>query len=121
MATITPLGLTPLSSQYGSATAGQVITPATPNIGGDTVPLTGAYVLLRFQTTGTGTVVTLDSVELSNFGTDVNVTITLTATQIQKVAIKTDTRFKQTAGNIGNLNLTYTSVATLTLEAEYLA
>jgi hypothetical protein len=121
MATITPLGLTPLSSQYGSATAGQVVTAATPNIGGDTIPLTGSFVLLRFQTTGTGATVTLDSVEMSNFGTDVNVTITLTATQIQKVAIKTDNRFKQTAGNVGNLNLSYSSVATLSLEAEYLA
>jgi hypothetical protein len=121
MAVITPTGHSPLSAQWGQPTAGQVVTPATPNIGGDTVPLQGTYVLLRFQTTGTATVITLDSVELSNFGTDVNVTITMTATQIQNVAIKTDSRFKQTTGNVGNLNLSYTSVTGLTLEASYVA
>ena len=121
MAIVTPLGLTPLSSSYGSATAGQAVTPVTPAGGGDAVALAGSYTLLRFQTTGTGTVITFDSVELSNFGSDVNVTVTLTATQIMKVAVKTDARFKQTAGNIGHLNLTYTSVVGLTLESEYIA
>lgn len=121
MATITPLALTPLSSQYGAATAGQAVTPVTPAGGGDTVPLQGAYTFLRFETTGTASVITLDSVELSNFGTDVNVTVTMAATEIRKIAIKNDTRFKQVSGNVGNLNLTYTSVVALNIEAEYLA
>jgi hypothetical protein len=121
MATINPVGLIPLSSSYGSAAAGQVITPAAAAGGGDTIPLQGSYVMLRFQTTGTLSVITLDSVDLSNFGTDVNVTVTMTATQIQKVAVKTDSRFKQVSGNVGNLNLSYSSVVGLTVEAEYLA
>lgn len=121
MATITPMAYTPLSDSYGSATAGQPVTPATPNIGGDTIPLQGAYTFIRIQTAGTGGTVTLDSVELSNFGTDVNVAITMTATQIQKVCIKNDQRFKQTSGNVGNLNLSYSSVTTMNLEVEYLA
>lgn len=121
MATINPVAYVPLSESYGSATAGQVITAATPNIGGDTIPLQGSYTFLRFQTTGTGATVTFDSVELSNFGTDVNVTVTMGATQIQKVCVKNDPRFKQTSGNVGNLNLSYTSITGMTLEAEYLA
>jgi K+-transporting ATPase c subunit len=121
MATINAMGLIPLSEGYGSATAGQVVTAATPNIGGDTIPLQGSYTFLRFQTTGTASVVTLDSVELSNFGSDVNVTVSPTATQIVKVAIKNDPRFKQVSGNVGNLNLSYTSVTGMSLEAEYLA
>jgi len=121
MAVVNPMGLIPLSESYGSAAAGQPVTAVTPNIGGDSVNLQGSYVFLRFQTTGTASVVTLDSVQLSNFGSDVNVTVTMGATQIQKVAVKTDNRFKQTAGNVGALNLSYTSVAGMSLEAEYLA
>ena len=121
MATLTPLALSPLSSSYGSATAGQVVTPITPAGGGDTVPLQGAYTFIRIETTGTASTVTLDSVELSNFGTDVNVTVTMGATQIQKVCIKNDNRFKQTSGNVGNLNMTYSSVVAINLEIEYLA
>jgi len=121
MAIITPLGLNPLSSSYGSATAGQAVTPVTPAGGGDSVALSGSYTLLRFETTGTASVITLDSVELSNFGSDVNVTVTMGATEIRKVAIKNDQRFKQTSGNVGHLNLSYTSVAALNIEAEYLA
>lgn len=121
MAAIAPLTLNPLSEQYGSATAGQVVTPATPAGGGDSVVLAGSLLILRFETTGTLSVITLDSVELSNFGSDVNVTVTMTATQIQAVAIKTDPRFKQTAGNIGSLNLSYSSVVGMNIEAYNLA
>jgi hypothetical protein len=121
MATYTPMNLTPLSEGYGSATAGQAVTAITPAGGGDFIALQGSYTFLRFQTAGTATVITLDSVELSNFGSDVNVTITPGATAISKVCIKNDPRFKQTSGNIGYLGLTYTSVVALTIEAEYLA
>lgn len=121
MATLTPLAYTPLSETYGSPTAGQAVTPITPAGGGDTVPLQGSFTFIRIQTTGTATVMTLDSVELSNFGSDVNVTVTPGATGIMKLAIKNDPRFKQTSGNVGNLNLTYTSVTGVSLEIEYLA
>jgi len=121
MATVNPMAYTPLSESYGSATAGQVVTAVTPAGGGDNVMLQGSYTFLRFQTTGTGSTITLDSVELSNFGSDVNVTITMSATQIQKVAIKNDPRFKQTSGVAGSLALSYTSVTGMTLETEYIA
>jgi hypothetical protein len=121
MALYSPMTYTPLSEQYGSATAGQAVTAITPNAGGDSIALVGSYVFLRFQTTGTGSTITLDSVELSNFGSDVNVTVTMGATAIQKIAIKTDPRFKQTAGNVGYLNLTYTAVTGMTIEAESLS
>jgi hypothetical protein len=120
VATYSPLGLQPLSESYGSATAGQAAVPITPNIGGDSIALTGSMVILRIATAGTGAVVTLDSVMLSNFGSDVNVTVTLGATAVQYVPIKVDNRFKQTSGNTGYLNLTYTSVTTMTIEAEYI-
>jgi hypothetical protein len=119
MANVDPLNLTPLSSQYGSITAGQVVTPVTPAGGGDAVGLQGAYTLLRFQTTGTASTITFDSVQLSSFGTDVDITIAMAATQIRKVAIKNDSRFVNAA--TGRLGVSYSSVVGLTMEAEYIA
>lgn len=121
MATYSPLGLQPLSESYGSPTAGQAAVTITPNIGGDSIALTGSFVILRFQTAGTGSTITLDSVMLSNFGSDVNVAATLGATAVQYVPIKVDNRFKQTSGNTGHLNLSYSSVTNLTVEATYIA
>jgi hypothetical protein len=120
VATYSPLGLQPLSESYGSPTAGQAAVTITPNIGGDSIALTGSYVILRIATAGTGATITLDSVPMSNFGTDVNVAVTLGATAVQYVPIKVDNRFRQTSGNIGYLNLTYSSVTTLTIEATYI-
>jgi hypothetical protein len=120
MALVSPMGLVPLSESYGSLTAGQPATTVTAAGGGDFVAIQGSYLLLRFQTAGTITVITLGSVELSNFGSDVDVTVTMTATQVQYVLIKNDPRFKQTSGNVGYLALTYTSVVTFTWEATYL-
>jgi hypothetical protein len=120
VAAYTPLGLVPLSETYGSTTAGQAAVPITPNIGGDSIALTGSYVILRLATAGTGSTITLDSVKASDQGTDVNVTVVLGATATQYVPIKVDNRFKQTSGNVGYLNLSYTSVTTLTIEAEYI-
>lgn len=120
MATYSPLGMQPLSESYGSPTAGQAAVVITPNIGGDSIALTGSYVVLRIATAGTGATVTLDSVMLSNFGSDVNVAVTLGATAVMYVPVKVDSRFKQTSGNTGHLNLSYTSVATMTIEATYI-
>jgi hypothetical protein len=121
MANLDPLFLNPLSEAYGSATAGQAVTPVTPAGGGDAVGIVGSYVIIRFETTGTASVITLDSVELANFGVDVDVTVTMSATQIKTIAVKNDPRFKQTSGNTGRLNLTYTSVVALNLEIYALA
>lgn len=121
MATYTPTAFAPLSESYGSATDGTAATVITPAGGGDSIALVGSYVILRIATAGTGSTITLDSVELSSFGSDVNVTVTNGATATNYVAIKCDPRFKQTSGNIGYLNLTYTSVTSMTIEAFYLA
>lgn len=121
MATYTPVLAPPLSANYGSTTTGTAAVPITPNAGGDSIQLIGSYVILRFATTGTGSTVTYDSVVPSNQGTDVNVTETLGATAQQWVIIDVDARFKQTSGNTGYLNLTYTSVTGMTIEAFYIA
>lgn len=120
MATITPQLLNAVDENYGAATAGQVAAPTAGGGGGDTVPLIGSEVILIFRTTGTASTVTLDSVVLSNYGTDVNITVVLAATDAQWVRIKVDERFKQVSGNVGNLNLSYTSVTGLTVDAKYI-
>jgi len=121
MATYTPVLVPPLSMNYGSTTTGTAASVITPAGGGDSIQLIGSYVILRFATAGTGTTITFDSVTPSNQGQDTNVTVTLGATATQKVIVDVDPRFKQTTGNIGYLNLTYTSVTSLTIEAEYIA
>lgn len=117
MAVYTPDSADPLSESYGSLTAGETPTVITPNGGGDSIALVGSLVLLRIATAGTISTITLDSVQLSSHGQDTNVTVTMPATGVRYVWIKVDPRFKQTSGNVGHLNLTYTSVVALTIEA----
>lgn len=119
MAVLTATAGQVLSESYGSLTAGQAAGYQTPNVGGDSIPLVGSVMVITFKTTGTASTITLDSVELSNFGQDTNVTVTMAATDEQDVFIKTDPRFKQTSGNVGMLNLTYTSVVGLTVKVKY--
>ena len=120
MATYTPVLVAPMSENYGSTTAGTTVTVITPNAGGDSIQLIGTTVTLRFQTTGTASVVTLDSVDLSNFGVDQNITVTLGATAVAYIKFDaTVSRFKQQSGNVGYVNLTYTSVTGMTIEAQY--
>ena len=120
MTTYTPILVAELSENYGAATAGVTVTPITPNVGGDSIQLIGDTLILRFATSGTASVVTLDSVDLSNYGTDQNVTVTLAATQVLYVPVDCNvSRWKQTSGNVGYLNLSYTSVTGLTVEASY--
>jgi hypothetical protein len=115
-----PVLLAPISENYGSLTAGTVVTVITPNAGGDGVALFGDSMTMRFATTGTGSVITFDSVDLSNFGQDQNLTLTMTATQVQYVKFDGSApRFKQQSGNVGYLMMTYTSVTGLTIEAQY--
>lgn len=120
MAVLTATAATPLSASYGLLTAGQAAGYQTPNIGGDSIPLSGTWLILTFKTAGTAAVVTLDSVQLSNFGQDTNVTVTMAATDEQDVIIQCDNRFKQTSGNVGMVNLSYTSVTGLTVKAKYI-
>lgn len=120
MATITPTAYATLSSAYGQTTAGQTSTGTAATVSGDTIPLIGQFVKLTFRTSGTASVVTLDSVALSSYGQDQNITVTLGTTDSQDVLVKVDERFKQTSGNTGNLNVTYTSVTNLTVDAKYI-
>jgi hypothetical protein len=120
VALYTPTLVAPISQGYGSTAAGVVVTVITPNSGGDGIQLFGDSVTLRFATSGTASVVTFDSVDLSNFGQDQNLTLTLTATQTQYVKFDGSvSRFKQQTGNTGYLMMTYTSVTGLTIEAQY--
>jgi phosphosulfolactate synthase (CoM biosynthesis protein A) len=116
----TPDQSTPLTNTYGSATAGETPTPITPNIAGDSIAMIGRYVTLVFTTTGTIATITMDSVRLSDQGQDTNVTVTMPTTGSRRVVLDaSNDRFKQTSGNVGYLNLSYSSVTGLTLTAHY--
>jgi hypothetical protein len=120
MATITPLTLTPITERTGGTVVGQVAASFTPAGGGDNVLATGTWLGLEFSTSGTAVTVTMDSVELSSYGTDVNPTIVLAATDHQKVLIYVpDQRFLQPAGASvpGSVGLTYSAVTGLTARA----
>jgi hypothetical protein len=120
MAVYTPVLVAEMSENYGSTTAGTAVTVITPAGGGDSFQLIGDTLYLRIATAGTASVVTADSVDLSNYGADQNLTITLGTTAVTYVAFDANvSRWKQTSGNVGYLNLTYTSVVTLTIEAFY--
>lgn len=120
MALYTPDASTPIGNTYGSTAAGETPTTITPNVGGDSVAMVGRYVTLVFTTTGTVATVTLDSVRLSDQGQDTNVTVTMPATGTRRVVLDaSNDRFKQTSGNVGYLNLTYSSVTGLTFTAHY--
>jgi hypothetical protein len=120
MANYAPVLVAPVGQGYGALTVGTVVTVITPNIGGDFVQLFGDAVTFRFATTGTASVITFDSVDLSSFGQDTNVTLTMGATQVQYVKFDgSATRFKQQSGQVGYLGLSYTSVTGLTVEASY--
>ncbi len=121
MALYTPDMATTIGNTYGSTTAGETPTAITPNIGGDSIALVGRLVRLRFATAGTAAVITLDSVRLSDQGQDTNITVTMPTTGVRYVTIDASgDRFKQTSGNVGYLNLSYTSVTGLSLEASYI-
>jgi hypothetical protein len=121
MASYTPDASTVVGNSFGATTAGDTPTVITPNIGGDSIALVGRYVRLRFATTGTASVITLDSVRPSDQGGDNNITVSPGATGVRRVTIDaSQDRFKQVSGNVGYLNLTYTSVVGLTVEVDYI-
>jgi len=121
MALYTPDASVPLGNSYGSLTAGETPTAITPNIAGDSIALVGRYVRLRFATAGTIATITLDSVRPSDQGQDGNVVITMPATAVRYVTIDaSQDRFKQVTGNVGYVNISYSSVTGLSLEAQYI-
>jgi hypothetical protein len=120
MAVITPERSTPLTDNTSGTTAGETPTPITPAGGGDSIALIGQKVTVLFVTAGTGITVTVDSVKPSDQGNDNNLTITLPATGMRRVTFDaTQARFKQAAGNVGHVNLTYSAVTNLTMYAWY--
>jgi len=125
MAVLAQNFLLKVNDYYGLTSAGDAAGFVAAAGGGDFVPLTGQFVLLTFRTSGTASVVTLDTVELSNQGQAQDVTVTLAATDEKDVLIDLTVdggnRFKQTSGNIGYLALTYTSVTGLTIKAKQIA
>lgn len=124
MATITPVTLTPITERSGGTTVGQAVATFTPAGGGDNILATGTWLLIEYTTAGTGITVTFDSVELSSYGTDVNPTMVLAATDHQKILIYVpDQRFLQPsgAGVPGSVGVSYTAVTNLTGRAVVIA
>lgn len=124
MATITPVTLTPITERSGGTVLGQAVATFTPAGGGDNVLATGTWLLVSFTTTGTASTLTFDSVELSSYGTDVNPTMVLAATDHQQMLIYVpDQRFLQPtgAGVPGSVGISYSSVVGLTGRAVTIA
>lgn len=123
MATYTPLRSDPLGNATGGTVAGENPAAITPNVSGDSIALVGSKVTLAFVTSGaTAPTVTLDSVRASDQGNDNNIVVTLANTGFEIVTIDaSQDRFKQTAGNIGHVNLTYSSITGVTIYAWYTA
>lgn len=124
MATYTPDRSDPLGNSTSGTTAGETPTPITPAGGGDSIALIGSKVTLMFvcATSNTPTV-TFDSVRPSDQGNDNNMTLTLPATGVRRVTFDaSQNRFKQVAGNVGHLNLSYSPSPTgVTIYAHYTA
>jgi hypothetical protein len=115
---------TKVGDTYSSTTVGEAIGYTAADVAGDSIPLSGSYVLVSLKTAGTGSTVTLDSVGLSSHGQDTNVTCVLAATDEKEFLIDLTAggdRWKQVSGNVGYLNLTYTSVTTLSIRAKQIA
>jgi hypothetical protein len=123
VATYTPSRSDPLGNTTGGTTAGENPAAITPNIGGDSIALIGSKVTIAFVTSGaTAPTVTLDSVRPSDQGNDNNIVVTLANTGFEIVTIDaSQDRFKQTSGNVGHVNLSYSSVTGITMYAWYTA
>jgi hypothetical protein len=122
MAAITPDRSDPIGDSFGGTTAGETPTPYTPAGAGDTVALVGSKVTLLFVTATSNTpTVTLDSVTPSDQGNDNNLTLTLPATGIRRITLDASSpRFKQLAGAVGSVALSYSPSPTgTTLYAWY--
>lgn len=117
MSTLTRVTLVPVGASFVGAVAGQANGWQNAAAGGDLVPISsGRGTILRFKTVAAGTsiVITMDSVVLAAYGSDVNPVVTLTTTDEQEVFIVNDgsNRFDQQPTNPGLLSLTYTGTFT---------
>lgn len=120
MALYTPDAGVSIGNTFGGTVAGETPTAITPNIGGDSIALIGNIVTLWWVSTGTGATITFDSVAVSDQGNDNNLVLTQPATGVRRTIFNAaQARFKQIAGNVGYVNITYSSVTGLTLYAWY--
>lgn len=121
MATFARIVMPNLGQFYSTASAGTSPGFSAAAGGGDFFPISsGQGTLIAIRTAGTGSTVTLDSVLQTAYGTDVNVTITMSATDEKWVFIDNDGygRFDQGPGaNVGLVAVTYSSVTTMTIAA----
>lgn len=113
MAQLTRVTMPGIGSQFVGAVAGT--SPAwAAMVNGDLFPISsGRGSLLGFRTAGTVITITLNSVILTAYGTDVDPVITMGATDEQWVWIPNDGvgRFDQGAGaNAGFMAVTYSVV-----------
>jgi hypothetical protein len=112
MATLTATIAANVGANTTGSTAGQDITAtgATPTTGtGDLYPINlGTGTLIIITTAGTSCTFTVDSILLSSYGTDQDLTITCPATGVVIVCLDVDgyRRFDQGGGNAGFAKLT---------------
>ncbi len=121
MATLTRVTLVPVGSTYASGTAGQAAGWQAVGGSGDLIPISsGRGTIVRFKSAGTASTITLDSVVPSNYGTDVNVTVSLGATDEQEVFIVNDGpgRFDQGGGSAGLLAVSYSATTNVSVAAK---
>ena len=121
MATMARVTAPNLGIVYQPATAGTAPGVISSPANGDLIPISsGNGTLIMFQTTGTGTTITIANVVAPPYGTGGNVTVTLAATDFQVVWIDNDVspgRFDQGGANTQLLSLSYSSTTTLTVRA----
>jgi hypothetical protein len=95
------------ATNQGQAAGWVAVTPA-----GDLIPVTGRGTVFRVKSVGTAVTVTLNSVRLNNYGTDVDVTMVLAATDEQEIFVQNDGRFDQGGVNTGLMAVTYSATPT---------
>jgi hypothetical protein len=121
MATLTRTTLTPVGSTYQGTGGGQAAGWQAVAAGGDLIPISsGKGTILRFKSAGTAAVVTLNSAVLTAYGSDVDVQISLSATDEQEVFIVNDgvSRFDQQPTNPQLLSATYSTSTNVQVAAK---
>lgn len=99
-----------LNRSFTGGSSGQAAGWAAATGAGDMIPVTGRGTIFRVKSTGTGVTVTLNSIVLSNYGADQDITLTLAATDEQEVFVQNDGRFDQGGVNAGLMAVTYSQV-----------
>lgn len=119
MATLARAVLTKVGvGSSAAANSGQAAGYQAASGGGDLVPISGQGTILRVKSTGTAVTVTIDSVAPSSYGTDVNPTLVLAATDEQEIFLANDGRWDQGGGNAGYASITYSQVVGVSVAAK---